>query len=66
MTRIDTRPRRQHRASVAHVVIDGYRRCALEICGKILPDDASDKQKYCTTKCGWRAQAERNKARQNA
>lgn len=63
--RKDTRPRRQHRASESHPVVDGYRGCALASCGKILPDEALDRQMYCSGgKCAEKAQRERRQERE--
>ncbi len=50
--------RRIHRTIVGRVpavVTDGYRRCAFEQCGKCIPDEASDNQKYCNKTCNDRA-----------
>lgn len=49
------RPRKHRATAPLAVVVDGYRRCALETCGKILPDDASDNLRYCKPLCSDRA-----------
>lgn len=64
ITRRKHRTSRKVRASAPpQVVVDGYRRCALETCGKILPDDASDNQRYCKPLCSDRARRQRGEAR---
>lgn len=49
-------PRRQPPQSVC---ADGYRVCARAACAKVIPDEASDNQVFCSPYCRDRSQRER-------